>query len=218
MPIISKNPPPDLIRDVTGVILAGGKSTRFGKNKSFIRVDGIPLIERVVTSMASVFENRLLVTNSPEEYAYLGVPMVQDLIKGIGSLGGIYTGLETISNETGFFVACDMPFLDTRLIRHMAGLISGYDAVVPRIGRMVEPLHAVYAKSSIGPLEEVIRLGLRQILELFSRVNVRYVEEDMIRSFSYDLRCFANVNRPEDLTGIMGEQDQGRPKWPKKNL
>ncbi len=213
-----ENPPDDPVRNVTGVILAGGKSSRFGKNKSFIRIDGVPLIERVVTAMTSVFENRLLVTNTPEEYAYLGVPMVQDLIKGIGSLGGIYTGLETISSETGFFVACDMPYLNTPLIRHMTGLISGCDAVVPRIGRMVEPLHAIYAKSSLGPLQEIIRSGLRQILGLFSRVNVRYVEEETIRAFSPDLRCFANVNRPEDLTDIIGDQDQGRPKWPRKLL
>src|SRR3989339_729492 len=119
MPIISSSSVEKPIGKVTGVILAGGKSRRFGKNKSFIQIDGTPLIERVVTVMGSVFEHRLLVTNTPEEYAYLGLPMVQDLIKGIGPLGGIYTGLETIADDAGFFVACDMPYLNADLVRHL---------------------------------------------------------------------------------------------------
>lgn len=212
---ISKNASQNPIRNVTGIILAGGKSSRLGRNKSFIQVDGIALIERVATVMTSVFEHRLLVTNTPEEYAYLGIPMVQDLIKGIGPLGGVYTGLATISDDAGFFVACDMPYLNAALVRHIAGLRSGVDAVVPRINKMVEPLHSLYAKSSIDPLKEIIDSGRRQILELFSRIKVRYVEEGALRGFDPDLRCFANVNRPEDLTIIA---DQVRLKWPRKTI
>jgi molybdenum cofactor guanylyltransferase len=221
MPNEPENSSQPLIRNVTGVILAGGKSSRFGRNKAFIQVQGIPLIERVLRVMASVFERRLIVTNTPEEYGYLGLPMVQDLIKGIGSLGGIYTGLATISDDAGFFVACDMPYLNEGLLRYLVSLREGHDAVVPRINRMVEPLHAVYAKPSIGTLKELIESGQRQILELFSRIDVRYVEEETIRSFEPDLRCFANLNSPEDLAGIEatpGDQDQARPKWPRKIL
>lgn len=212
---ISKNASQDPIRNVTGVILAGGKSSRLGRNKSFIKIDGIALIERVVTAISSVFEHRLLITNTPEEYAHLGLPMVQDLIKGIGPLGGVYTGLSTISDDAGFFVACDMPYLSPALVRHIAELRSGYDAVVPRIGSMVEPLHSLYARSSIAPLKEIIDSGRRQILELFPRIKVRYVEEMTLRGFDPELRCFANVNRPEDLANIA---DQVRLKWPGKSI
>ena len=215
MPIISSNSVKKPIRNVTGVILAGGKSRRFGKNKSFIQIDGTPLIERVVTVMGSVFEHRLLVTNTPEEYAYLGLPMVQDLIKGIGPLGGIYTGLKTIHHDAGFFVACDMPCLSGPFVRHMVGVREDHDAVVPRIGRMFEPLHAVYSKSVIDPLKAIIDSGIRQILELFSRIRVRYVEEETIRAFDPDLRCFLNVNRPEDLVRITEENRVGS-EWPRK--
>lgn len=210
------NAPQKPIRNVTGVILAGGKSSRFGRNKAFIPIDGTPLIERVVMVMESVFVHRLLVTNTPEEYAYLGLPMVQDLIKGIGPLGGIYTGLETISDDAGFFLACDMPCLNAPLLSHMVHLWEGHDAVVPRINRMVEPLHALYAKTSIGPLKEVLESGFRDIRELFSRIKVRYVEEETLRGFEPDLRCFANVNRPEDVIGMVGDQKPAWPKWPRK--
>ncbi len=213
-----RKPENSLIQDVTGIILAGGKSRRFGKNKAFIPIDGVPLIERVVSVMASVFEHRLLITNTPEEYGYLGLPMVEDLIKGLGPLGGIYTGLETIPHDAAFFVACDMPCLNGQLMRHMVGLRTGYDAVVPRIDRMFEPLYALYARTMLGPLKGAVESGLRQILDLFSRIRVRYVEEDVIRGFDRDLRCFVNVNRPEDLAGIAGEQGRSLSEWPGKKL
>ena len=76
------------LRDVTGVILAGGKSRRFGKNKALVEIDGIPLIGRVVSVMKSVFQHLVLITNTPDEYSYLKLPMYEDIIKGLGPLGG----------------------------------------------------------------------------------------------------------------------------------
>jgi molybdenum cofactor guanylyltransferase len=197
----SKNstPPIQCPREVTGVILAGGKSTRYGRNKAFVRIDGVPLIERVIQVMGSVFESLLLITNTPEEYTHLNLPMVEDLIKGLGPLGGIYTGLNSISVKAGFFVACDMPFLNPSLIRRIVEMQGDTDAVVPRLGRWVEPLHSLYAKTCLGAIEEVIRSGNIQILQFFLKVRVRYVDEEVLRAFDPRLRCLANVNRPEDL-------------------
>jgi molybdenum cofactor guanylyltransferase len=191
-------------RSLTGVILCGGKSSRYGKNKAFVRFEGIPLIERVATVMDAVFERLLLVTNTPEEYAYLGIDMVGDLIRGIGPLGGIYTGLKTITGDGGFFVACDMPYLCEPLVRRMAELLEGYDAVVPKVDWMVEPLHALYGKGSIAVIEEIIHSGRYQIVEILSRIRTRYVEEAILRGFDPELRFFVNVNRPEDLSRILG--------------
>lgn len=206
MPETNKNThrPPLAVQNVAGVILAGGKSSRYGKNKAFVRFDGIPLIERVTTVMGSIFPRLLLVTNTPEEYAYLGIEMVGDLIRGIGPLGGIYTGLKTITEDAGFFVACDMPYLCGALVRRMIDLAEGHDVVVPKVDWMVEPLHSLYRKEAVVVVEEIIRSGRNQILELFSRVRTRYVEEEILRAFDPELRCFVNVNRPEDVSGIAG--------------
>ncbi|MEW6669387.1 MAG: molybdenum cofactor guanylyltransferase [Thermodesulfobacteriota bacterium] len=198
-PSKNSNPPAQSLQEVTGVILAGGKSTRYGRNKAFVRIDGVPLIERVIRVMGSVFDQPLLITNTPEEYAHLNLPMVEDLIKGLGPLGGIYTGLKSISGKAGFFVACDMPFLNGPLIRRIVEMQGDTDAVVPRLGRMVEPLHALYAKTCIGAIEELIRSGNIQILQFFLKVRVTYVDEGILRTFDPELRCLANVNRPEDL-------------------
>ena len=187
------------IEGVTGVILAGGKSSRYGTNKAFAELHGVRLIERTVRVMGSVFPRLLLVTNSPAEYAYLHLPMVEDIIKGLGPLGGIYTGLEAIEDEDGFFVACDMPYLKENLIRYMASLRRDYDAVVPRVKCMIEPLHALYTKKCLFAIRESIRSHENQILKVFHKINIKYVEEEEIRSMDPDLESFLNINRPEDL-------------------
>jgi molybdopterin-guanine dinucleotide biosynthesis protein A len=190
------------LEGVTGVILAGGKSTRYGTNKAFAEVHGTKLIERVVQTMERLFERLLLVTNTPHEYAYLKLPMEEDIIKGLGPIGGIHTGLETISDEAGFFVACDMPYLNENLLRHMVTLKGDSDAVVPRVGRMVEPLHALYTRRCLPAIRESIDLRLYQPMRFFQKIRVRYVDEEELRSIDPQLRFFFNINKPEDLRGL----------------
>jgi len=190
------------LKGVTGVVLAGGKSTRYGTNKAFAEIQGIRLVERTIRVMGSVFERLLIVTNTPDEFAYLDLPMVEDLIKGFGPLGGIYTGLEAIDDEAGFFVACDMPFLRENFLRHMVSLRGDHDAVVPRVRWMVEPLHALYAKKCLPAIRESIHSREYQILKFFQKIKVRYVEEEEIRRVDPDLKSFFNINRPEDLERI----------------
>jgi molybdopterin-guanine dinucleotide biosynthesis protein A len=187
------------IEGIAGVILAGGKSSRYGANKAFVEIHGTKLIERVVRVMASLFERLVLVTNTPHEYSYLALPMVEDMIKGLGPIGGIHTGLEAISDETGFFVACDMPYLNENLLRHMVALKEGFDAVIPRIGWMVEPLHAIYTKQCLPAVRESLDSRAYQAMRFFQKIRVRYVDEDELRRFDPQLRSFLNINKPEDL-------------------
>ena len=191
-----------LYKDVAGVILAGGRSSRYGRNKALVQYHGTPLIERVIRVLEGLFENVVLITNSPEEYAYLRLPMEQDIIKGLGPLGGIYTALQTISTEYGFFVACDMPFLNSPLISYIIDQREEYDVVVPKIDWKIEALHALYRKSCLPEVEWLIRNNEYQTIRFFDRLSVRYVEEDEVRRFDPSLRSFLNINRPEDLTRI----------------
>ena len=184
---------------LTGVILAGGKSRRYGSNKALVRIDGMALIERVTGVMQSLFHDVILITNTPEEYAHLRLPMHEDLIKGLGPLGGIYTALRAISNEAGFFVACDMPFLNRALIQYMVAVRGNSDVVVPKIGQFVEALHALYGKCCLPAIERLIDSGHYQIIRMFPLVSVRHVREDEIRRFDQDLRSFFNINEPQHL-------------------
>ena len=192
---------PDPFKQVTGLILLGGKSTRYGSNKAFVEVDGVRLVDRVTRVMKSIFHRVILLTNTPEDYAYLQTPMVEDLIKGLGPMGGIYTGLMTMPDETGFFVACDMPFLSEGLIRHMVDVRDDFDAVVPRMDWMLEPLHALYSKKCLPVIQEAVEHHQHQIAVCFAGMRVRYVDEEELRLWDPDLRSFFNINKPQDLPG-----------------
>jgi molybdopterin-guanine dinucleotide biosynthesis protein A len=195
-------PPNPLIQGITGVILAGGKSFRFGKNKALIKINGTRLIERVARVMGSIFEHVILISNTPHEYEYLHLPIYQDKIKDLGPIGGLYTGLNVIENKAAFFVACDMPFLNEELIRYLIQVKESYDAVVPRIDWKIESLHAIYTKQCLPAIHHSIALKNFQLITFLNKVHVKYIEEDALKLFDPELRSFMNINRPDELTGI----------------
>ena len=197
-----------LIRDITGVILAGGKSSRFGINKAFSEINGSRLIDIVAGLLTSIFTRTVLITNSPEEYSYLGLPIRKDLIRGLGPIGGILTGLEDISDEAGFFIACDMPFVSEDLIRYIVSVRGEFDAVVPKIDWKIEPLHALYRKSCLPVIRELIASGVYQTIKAFDRLNVRYLNEAEIKANDPQMRSFFNVNRPEELTDTLNRIEE----------
>ncbi len=195
--IRDNNTPP--FDSIVGVILAGGRSTRYGRNKAFEPLGDKPLISHVVETMTSLFQETILMTNTPAEYQHLGLAMYRDLIEGLGPIGGIYTALKTIQTDAAFFVACDMPFLSKSLISHMVSIRERFDVVVPRMGWKLEALHAIYRKSCIPRIEKNITDGIYQVIRIFRHLTVRYVEEEEIRQFDPKLRSFLNINRPQDL-------------------
>ena len=205
MPVESRVSKPQTVfseEGVSGVILAGGKSTRYGKNKALVKINGIPLIERVIQTIRPLFQNLILITHTPETYAHLELPMYADIIKGLGPIGGIYTGLTVLSGDAGFFVACDMPRLNPGLIAYMVTERGRFDVVVPRISGRMETLHAIYGKGCLPSVKRLIDVRDYQTIRIFKEVSVRYIEEDEIRNFDPQLRSFLNINRPEELNRI----------------
>jgi len=194
-------------KNVTGLILLGGKSSRYGSNKAFVKIEGMRLVERVALVMKSIFHRVVLLTNTPDEYVYLQIPMQEDLIKDLGPMGGIYTGLMTMSDEAGFFVACDMPFLNGKLIRRMVEVRDDFDAVVPRMGWMLEPLHALYSKRCLPVIQEAIQQRQYHIAKCFTKMRVHYMDEEELRLWDKELRSFFNINKPQDWPGATLKPD-----------
>jgi molybdopterin-guanine dinucleotide biosynthesis protein A len=160
------------------------------------------LIEKVITVMGSVFQELIIITNTPHKYSHLRLPVYKDLIEGLGPLGGIFTGLTAISKDAGFFVACDMPSLNRELLRHMVECKDDFDAVVPRISGKMEALYALYRNTCLPAIRRQIDSREYQIFRFFSEVSVRYVDEGEIRQFDPELRSFFNVNTPQELQEI----------------
>lgn len=184
---------------ISSAILAGGQSQRMGFNKAFLEFGGRPIIERVIEQVSLVGKEIILVTNAPEEYAHLGYPMVADIFPGKGSLGGVHSGLKAARHQYTLIVACDMPFLNASLLRYMILLSPGYDVVVPRLGKELEPLHALYSKACLPAMETLLQQDDLRIVSFYPQVRVRYVEQAEIEVLDPRHLSFFNVNSPDDL-------------------
>ncbi len=185
---------------VTGVIQAGGLSTRMGGSpKALLDLGGRRIIERVLGAVTSVVDDVLLVTNTPEVYAFLGLPMVGDVFPNGGSLGGIYSGLRAAAGEAAFTVACDMPFVSVEVVRLVVERASQGDVVVPRVGGQYETLHATYRKSCLPHMEARLREGRLKIVGFFDQVRVIEITEAEVARYGDPAVVFMNVNTPGEL-------------------
>ncbi len=180
---------------MTGIVLAGGESRRMGRDKAFLTLDGIPLIEHVLRALRRVFPGTIIVTNKQSAYALYDAVVVADAVDKQCPLTGIYSGLLHSADEYNFVAACDMPFLNPGLIAYMAGLVNGYDIVVPMIdGKKVEPLHAIYSKKLLPVIAKRLQADERKIQGIFEEARVKYVTESELDRYDPERRSFKNLN------------------------
>jgi molybdopterin-guanine dinucleotide biosynthesis protein A len=189
--------------DVSCIVLAGGKGLRLGRDKVQEIIGDRNLLQRVLSQLSS-FNNDIIVVTAGEKSLsqLIGYPrfrIVADTYPGKGALGGIYTGLAASNSLYNLVVACDMPFLNQALLRYMVQVSPGFDLVVPRVGNLIEPLHAVYSKSCQAPIERLLNQGEIRVRALFGLVKVRYVEADEIDRFDPKHLSFFNINTEADL-------------------
>ncbi|MCA9935296.1 MAG: molybdenum cofactor guanylyltransferase [Ardenticatenaceae bacterium] len=187
---------------VTVAIMAGGQSSRMGRDKSFVLFEGQPLIERVRDRVADLGNELILITNKPAEYAHLGLPIYGDVIPDCGPLGGIYTAVHHASYPHTLVVACDMPWLNRGLLQYMISLRETADIVVPRWEKFPEPLHAVYGKACLPAMYEKLQAQQLKITGFFGRMSVRFVDREEIERWDEDGRSFTNINTPHDLQAM----------------
>lgn len=196
--------PEPLKYDITGVILVGGKSRRMGRDKAFLDVAGKPLIERVLDVFRESFDRIVLVGDREERFAAYDLPVVPDIFPG-SSLGGLYTGLFHATTEYVFVASCDLPFPNADILRHLCSLKDGFDAVVPSTKYGYEPLFALYAKNSLGPIKALLEAGEFCAYAWYPQVRVRYVSDEELAHIDKDGRAFLNVNTPDEFARIGGE-------------
>jgi molybdenum cofactor guanylyltransferase len=187
---------------VTGIILAGGKNSRMGVNKAFINIGGKRIIDNTLSIYKKIFSEIIVVTNTPEDYEGSGAKIVTDIIPNKGSLGGLYTGIVESKNDHCFVAACDMPFINEKLIRYITE-IQGYDIVVPVVERYYEPLFAMYSKNCLSFIKEQLDNDNLRISDIFKKVRVKEVKINELRMFDNELMSLVNINTPEDLNNVL---------------
>jgi len=221
------------INNCTGIILAGGENRRMPLLKGFIEVEGKKIIERNLKVMKKLFREIFIVTNQPELYSYLRVPMLGDVYSIRGPMTGVLTALINSSNNWIFVSACDMPFIDPDVIRFMArerynptcitiidrghksasGTISTadiYDTVIPLSAYKAEPLFAFYSKKIMSSLDQFVLTGKKSIkyFLLNHDKRVKYITSDELKNIDPELRSFINLNTPEDVELYLSDGDK----------
>jgi molybdopterin-guanine dinucleotide biosynthesis protein A len=182
----------------TGAVMAGGKSSRLGRDKALLTLDGETLLERAVRTLREVTADQLVIGPSERSDQAAGAGVYPDLYPSSGPLGGIYTALRFAAHPLVMVVACDMPFLNGSLLRYLLSLADDYDVVLPRPDGRGEQLHAVYRSTCEPAIERQLEGGDFKIDRFFDRVRVRAVDAGELRQFDPELRSFRNVNTPED--------------------
>ncbi len=199
--------------DISCIVLAGGKGSRLGHNKAEVLIGGKSLFQRVLCCV-SFLKSEVIVVASTDGFAswqagYSGHKVVTDIYPDRGPLVGIYTGLTMAKSFYSLAVGCDMPFLNRALLRHMIKVAPGFDVVIPRVDDMVEPLHAVYSKNCLAPIEGMVERGDLSVHGLLGLVRVRYVDSDEIDRFDPERLSLFNVNTLDELERARSLVEQG---------
>ena len=187
--------------NVTAIVLAGGKGKRLGQAKATLKLGERTIIEEVVEQMEAIAAEVIVVTSPAQNNLphNLNAQVYTDIQPGRSALGGVYTGLVKSSNQYNLVVACDMPFLNLDLLKHMISLSAGVDIVTIKVGPNVEPLHAVYSKGCIEHIESMFAKDDLQVSHLLDAVVVRYIDENELDEYDPHHLSFFNINNKTDL-------------------
>ncbi len=186
--------------DASCIILAGGKSTRMGEDKTKLKINGMPLIENAVMQLSPIFSQIILSSNKPDEFSYLNLTVIKDNEDEHGPLMGIYSCLLKSETQKNFIVACDLPEIDLNLIYRLLESSRDADVVIPKHkDNMIEPLFAVYDKKTLPAIAETLKTS-KQIRAFFNKVKVSYLDTDS---------TFFNINTIEDYKTFADKNKQG---------
>ena len=202
-----------MYNDITGIILAGGKSSRMGENKSLLKLEGITVIERVVNLMQKIFKDVILITNTPDEYDFLSIPMYKDIYEYKGPLAGIHSGLTHTKTDSNFIISCDIPLMTEELIKYILEFKTEKPITICKADGFIQQLAGKYSKSVLENTEELLLEGIKEtrdsnqkkrkcaVLSLIDSLNAEIIEIQNVDF--YKEGTFNNMNRPEDYKKIL---------------
>ena len=203
-----------MYKDITGIILSGGKSTRMGENKSFLKIGEMTAIENVTDLMKSIFCEVIIITNEPDLYEFLNLKTYSDFYQNIGPIAGIHSGLMNSTTEKNFVISCDIPFMNAKMIKSIIEYKSDALCSVPRADGFLQQLCAVYSKSLIPVIERIIHEDninesrdssqLKRKCKIHNLINSvpSTIIENIESLDGYHKNIFLNMNKPEDYTLI----------------
>jgi molybdenum cofactor guanylyltransferase len=184
---------------VEGFVLAGGESSRMGRDKALLELDGVPLVLRAAKLLEDV-TGKPRIVGGREEFRAMGLQAIADEFPGAGPLGGIATALSASSSPWSLVIACDLPYLTKGWLDFLIAraLASKDEAVLPMNERGAEPLCAMYSKRAEGPIRQALARGTRKITDALENVKLETIEPSEWKAFDFDGFLFKNLNQPAD--------------------
>jgi len=185
------------MQNISAIILAGGKSSRMGQNKALMKINGITIIELILNEISKISTD-ILISSNTTEYNFLNFKIVNDEIKNIVPISGIYSGLKNIKNEKAIIVSCDIPFINNNLIEYLIENSQNFDVTIPEFNNFLEPLIGIYSKSIVKNIENEIINSNYSIQKIIKNLNYNILKINSNLNF-YNENLFLNVNNFEDF-------------------
>lgn len=192
--------------NITGVILAGGKSSRMGTDKAMLELNGKPFIQHITETLKSVFDHVIIISDHGEQYKFLDLPIYEDIYKNCGPLGGIHSAFVNTHSEDIFIVSCDIPFIDILAVQYLLDHYSQSNATMFSIYQQPQPLFGLYNRSCLFKLENLLKQEKYTVLQFLNNIptNVIQLESSLANTFSANLK---NLNTPENYQAIIFKID-----------
>lgn len=192
----------------SGVVLAGGKSTRMKFNKAFAHVAGRQVIEIILDKCKRFFAETIIISNEPQLYEGFGLAVYPDVYPGLGPVAGIHSALYHAHYDKVFIMGCDMPFMNMDLVKFLLDSLEDYECVVPELDQRLQPLSAVYSKKCLPILQECLEHDKLKLIRIFEEFYARVVTEEQMKPFGNPREIFMNVN--DQATLKIAQQIAGR--------
>jgi molybdopterin-guanine dinucleotide biosynthesis protein A len=194
--------------DITGIILAGGKSTRMGVNKSFLKIGEQTIVERIADLMKSVFADVIIISNTPDDYKFLNLPVYEDVYKGKGPIGGIHSGLKNSNAEKNLFISCDVPLMNKGTIEYLANYETDKPIRVFRTKGFIQPLPGMYDRRLLDTLEQILsgenaegKDRRNKLLTFIESGDAEIINPE--GAIGYTENTFLNINTQEDYNNLL---------------
>ena len=185
--------------NISGFILAGGRSSRMGTDKALLTFQEKPLLKHMINLIEPLCDI-VVISGQNSGYSSFGVEIVPDLFTQCGPIAGIYSSLKHSVSDWNLLVSVDVPFVNEELLQYLISEAGEYDCIVPRHRMGVEPLIGLYRRRILPVVEEMIKHGDYKITKLLSQLNTRYLDcNSLVDKYP---RLFTNINRPEDYQSI----------------
>ena len=198
-----------MYNDISGIILSGGKSTRMGENKSLMKIGSKTIIEHVRDLMKNIFSEVILITNTPDEYEFLGLNTHKDIYTQMGPLAGIHSGLTYSSTEKNFVISCDIPLMTEQMIKYLIEYKTDKPITIARADGFIQQLCGVYNKSILSLAEKILSIQLNEedrdteqkkrdckVLGLIDIAGAEIIDAESLPFYQKD--TFFNMNKRDD--------------------